>query len=513
MAQNLASKTASGVKWSTASTMFNAILQVGYTAIMARLLDPEEFGLVAMMHVVLRFVDYFAKMGMAHAVIQKKELSKEDIRAAFTTSLFLGVVSMILVLLLAPLAVNIFDSDRLINVIRFASLSFFIQGISTTSVSLLSRELNFKAMAINNITSYVIGYVIIGITMAYSGYGVYSLISAMLSQVLINGIMCYLVTKHSIKPIFQWKHFKPLFSYGSKISIISFFEFIMGSMDKLLIGRMLGSGMLGFYDRAFQLIYLPVYYISMSISRVMFSSFSKLQSDMKELFRSYSSTITLAGLLVFPVCFGVSAASNEVVRIVLGEGWDKSIEILRVLSFAVPLAMMNTFFSGIVCEATANLNKKLYITLFQIVVLATGFYYFSRYGLIGFAGVFVVSEILRTILYFIALGDIMKVSVFAIFKSYLPGLVNGVIIGSGIFLVSYLSDSYQIILPITFALELITGAMLMAILILIFPHPIVLIRIHRFIGKFENMDQSKFYFRYYKLYASRINKMMLAHKG
>jgi len=513
MSQNLASKTASGVKWSTASTMFNASMSLGYTAIMARLLDSEEFGLFAMMHVVLRFVDYFAKMGMAHAVIQKKELSNEDIRAAFTTSFFLGVGGMVLVFLLAPLAVNIFDDGRLINVIRFASLSFLFQGISSISVSLLSRDLNFKSMAINNITSYIIGYILIGVTMAFYGYGVYSMISAMLSQVLINGIMCYAVTRHSIIPIFQWKYYKPLFSYGGQISIISFFEFIMGSMDKLLIGRLLGSSLLGFYDRAFQLIYLPVYNVSISVSRVMFASFSKLQSDLKELFKSYYSTITLTALLVFPVSFGISAAAKEVVNVVLGEGWEQSIAILRILSFAVPMAMMNTFFSGIVCEATANLDKKLYITLFQIAFLASGFYYFSQFGLEAFAGVFVASELIRTVLYFFTLSNILKVSFFDILKGYLPGLSNGLIIGLGILLVSFLGSNYNLPSSVTFALEILTGALLISVLILLFPHPIILVKIHGYISKFENMDQQKFYFKYYKLYSEHINKKMIAYRG
>ena len=420
---------------------------------------------------------------------------------------------MILVFSIAPLAVYIFDSERLINVIRFASLSFLIQGISTTSVSLLTRELNFKAMAINNISSYIIGYLFIGIGMAYYGFGVYSLISAMLSQVLINGILCYAVIRHSVKFIFGWQHFKPLFSYGSKISIISFFEFIMGSMDKLLIGRMLGSGMLGFYDRAFQLIYLPTYNISISVSRVMFSSFSKLQADLKELFRSYSSTVTLTSIIVFPICFGVIASAKEIVYVILGEGWDQSIDVLKILSLAVPLALMNTFFSGIVCEATANLKKKLYITIFQIVFLASGFYYFSDYGLNTFALVFLAGECIRTLLYVFTLSGILHVNPIKIIKSYVPGVTMGLIVGGGIYLITYMANLYEFALLVTFILQILTGIAIMLLIVLIFPHPLILVRIHSFIKRFENANSRKFYTRYLLMYSNHINKKMLEHKG
>src|SRR3989337_3318800 len=133
MNESLSSKTFHGLKWSYISTITNAVLQIGFTAVMARLLEPRAFGLVAMAGVVLRFGSYFAQMGVAQALIQKKDVSNEDIRAAFTSALFLGVLFFGLFWIAAPLAVYVFNNEEVIPVLRLMALSFVLTGLSTTA--------------------------------------------------------------------------------------------------------------------------------------------------------------------------------------------------------------------------------------------------------------------------------------------------------------------------------------------------------------------------------------------
>jgi len=171
MTDNLTSKTLHGLKWSYISTLTKSVLQIGFTAIMARLLEPAAFGLIAMAGVILRFGSYFAQMGVGSALIQKKEISDEDVRAAFTSALFLGVLFCVSVWFLAPLAIYIFDSERVIPIIRVIirvmALSFIITGLTTTALSLLRRNLEFRSLAVTEIVSYVLGYGLIGITLAF----------------------------------------------------------------------------------------------------------------------------------------------------------------------------------------------------------------------------------------------------------------------------------------------------------------------------------------------------------
>ena len=145
MTDNLTSKTLHGLKWSYLSTIVNSVLQIGFTAIMARLLEPAAFGLIAMAGVILRFGSYFAQMGVGSALIQKKEISDEDVRAAFTSALFLGILFCVLVWLCAPFAIYIFDNEKVIPIVRVMALSFVITGLSTTALSLLRRNMKFRS--------------------------------------------------------------------------------------------------------------------------------------------------------------------------------------------------------------------------------------------------------------------------------------------------------------------------------------------------------------------------------
>ncbi len=136
MDKNLTYKTVHGIKWNYFSTFITAAMQIGYTATMARLLEPAAFGLVAMAGVILRFGSYFAQMGIERAVIQKKELSKEEIRSSFTLSVLLGIIFFILIWFLAPLALYIFNNEKVVLVVKIMAFSFLITGLSTTSLGL-----------------------------------------------------------------------------------------------------------------------------------------------------------------------------------------------------------------------------------------------------------------------------------------------------------------------------------------------------------------------------------------
>ena len=234
---------------------------------MARLLEPAAFGLVAMAGVILRFGSYFAQMGIERAVIQKKELNEEDIKASFTLSVFLGMIFFLILWFLAPLALYIFNNEEVVIVVKVMALSFLITGLSTTSLGLLKRNLNFRSIAVIEIASYVLGYLGIGITMAVLGFGVWSLVFAALSQAFFAAIIAYIFVRHNFA--FKLKDYKPLFSFGSKVTIISFFEFIGGSLDTLLIGRFLGASLLGIYNRAYTIVNLPLYNLYTSITRVL----------------------------------------------------------------------------------------------------------------------------------------------------------------------------------------------------------------------------------------------------
>ncbi|UOQ76610.1 oligosaccharide flippase family protein [Hymenobacter sp. 5516J-16] len=313
-ASNLTTAAVNGVKWSTAATITISLLQIGYTATMARLLTPAAFGLVALAGVILRFGSYFAQMGMEQAIIQKPEITRADVRAAFTSSLGLGILFAGALALGAPLAAGIVRAPEVVPVVRMLAVGLLLTGFNATALSLLRRRMKFRTLAIIEVTSYVVSYAALGIGLAFQGFGVWSLVAAMLGQGVLLTILSYAAERHDLRLLFDWETYRPLVEYGGRMSAISFLEFLTGSLDTLLIGRLLGAAALGIYSRGWMLIGLPVYLLTTSVSKVVFPSFSQMQTDRPRLKTVYLSSITLIAALVIPICAGAAIAAPRLCK-------------------------------------------------------------------------------------------------------------------------------------------------------------------------------------------------------
>jgi O-antigen/teichoic acid export membrane protein len=459
--QSLSARTLRGVQWATLSTLITAVLQVGYTAVMARLLSPQAFGLVAMAGVVLRFGSYFAEMGLGHALVQRPELQPTDIRATFTASLLLSATFTALAWLLAPLAVFFLANDAVIPLVRGMALGFFFTGLGMTATSLLRRELRFKSLAIIEVVSYVLGYGGVGISMALSGGGVWSLVAAGLAQQLLLSLLTYSVVRHPIRPVLTWAPYAPLLGYGSRVSFITFLEFLSGNLDTLLIGRLLGPGALGIYSRAYQLLYLPTYYLTHSLARVVFPALSQIQAQLARLRQVYLSSTTLVAWLVLPLCAGMAVAAPELVKTMLGTRWGAAVPVLQLLCLAIPLTM-TTMFAGIVCDACAYLQRKLVLNLQYLTVLAALLYGLHGYGLLGIAAAIVLGETVRTLMYMRLMHLDLDLPYRELLRMYGPGLRLALLVGGSIALASAPLRAAQAPLLATLLLQMLVGAVVLA---------------------------------------------------
>ncbi|WP_276497251.1 lipopolysaccharide biosynthesis protein [Pontibacter litorisediminis] len=498
MSKNLASKAVSGLKWGTVSTVANAVMQIGYTSAMARLLAPEAFGLVAIASVILRFGSYFAHLGLSQAIIQKDELTEDNIRAAFTSSALLGLFFTVLIWALAPFATMFFDNDvygseQVTPIVRLMSMALLIGGLSSTASSLCERNMRFKELSIVETLSYIISYLGVGVVLAYLGYGVWSLVIATLTQASLVALGAYFITRHNVLPLFKWESYKPLFSYGSRMSVISFLEFLSQDMATILIGKTLGPYRLGLYDRAHRLVNLPMYMLTRTISRVIFPSFSKLQAETSKLASAYISSTTLLATIIIPTCLGLLVAAPEVVYILLGDQWGESIPVLQVLCLAIPLSFI-TMFAGIVCDAKAVLNIKIVLTLVFIGVITTFFFVLRQYGLIGFAFAVLAGEIVRILFYQTVLNRILKLSYLEQMQVYVPGLVNGVLIAAIIYALSSVLRGLDLSHVLVLACQITTGAILFIVLTLFFPHNTLKTQINKLLSKFGVDENSTSYY-------------------
>ena len=431
---------------------------------MARLLEPAAFGLIAMAGLVLRFGSYFAQMGIERALIQKKEINEDDIKSSFTLSVFLGIIFFMLLWFLAPLALYIFNNEKVVLIVKVLALSFLITGLSTTSLGVLKRDLNFKAIAVIEVSSYILGYLCVGITMAILGFGVWSLVYASLSQAFFASITSYIFVKHNLSFTFELKHYRPLFSFGSKVTIISFFEFIGGNLDTLLIGRFLGASLLGIYNRAYMIVNLPLQNLNTSITRVLFPSFSIIQNEKLRLKNAFIDSLSVNAFFLIPICIFISISAKDIVLIFLGEKWQASIEILRILAIVTPFYLINNYM-GVLFEATAYLKIKLifqisFVTFLSIVLLTL-----VPYGLIYVAFGLLASVIIQHVVYLYLTRSLLSLDIKEILIIYYPSAIASLTIGISTYLVNLLLFTMKIILIYKFCLQSFVGLCLILILL------------------------------------------------
>jgi lipopolysaccharide exporter len=482
--KNLTTTTLHSMTWTTAATIVTSVLQIGYTAVMARLLPPAAFGLVALAGVVLRFGGFFAQMGMAQAIVQKPELTDEDIRAAFTSSLLLGGVFAGAMVVGAPLARLLFEQHQVVQLVRVMALGTFVSGLMATAMSLLRRRMQFQTLAKMEIAAYVLAYGVVGVGLAWRGFGVWSLVWASLSQGIIMAILAYAVTQHSVRLYFSWPHYRPLLSYGGRISVTGFLEFISSSLDTILIGRVLGAALLGIYNRAYMLISLPLYLITTSVSKVIFPAFSQLQFNMAKLRSVYLSSTTLVAAVVLPLSAGMAVAAPELVRALLGPGWGASVPVLRLMSLPVSMSLI-TMFAGVMCDARAQLNHKIVVNVISLLTLVGLFWLLRGYGLLGFVGALLINEFVRTGLFMVLMHQDLAIGYGRLLSVFLPGIWHAGWVAGALALARWAMLPLHLPVVVQLGLLMLAGAVALGVLVLVLPLPLLRHELFSFLSRLD----------------------------
>lgn len=430
--RNLTRQTLSGMKWTYVQMVLSAGLQIAVTAFLARLLTPAAFGLVALADLTLRFVNYVARAGVGQAIIQKPDLEPIHVRAGVTASIGLGLVFAAGVWVLAPVAALFFDDPSVTPVLRWMSLSLLLQGLGATAEGLLTRELRFQALAVRSLASYVIGYPIVGLTLAFLGAGVWSLVAAALVQTAARSLFTYLARPHTMRPTLNGPAHRSLLAFGGRVSLISFFEFLGSELDTLVVGRFAGASALGLYNRAYILVRLPVYYLTTSFSRVLFPAFSSVQHDVRRFRGAYVSAAGLTAAVIFPTAAGIAVAGAEIVQVVLGDQWTEAIPILPWIAVASALSMV-THLAAVSTEARAELNAKIAISVAKVAVLGGLLVLATGRGLWAYGAALAGASLFAHVAYVLLVGRTLQAPLSSVLAPYPPALVTAGTVAATIF--------------------------------------------------------------------------------
>ncbi|HEY6795297.1 MAG TPA: lipopolysaccharide biosynthesis protein [Kineosporiaceae bacterium] len=366
----LTAQAASGLSWSSVSTMALVVANLAYTATVSRLLDPTAFGLVAMANLVVLFGQYFARMGLASALVQKASLSDDEIRAASTAGILIGLGCTGLVWLVAPAVGSLFHSQELVPVLRGLGLSFLFVGWSMTGVGLLLRGLRFRARSMVSVAAYVVGYLVVGVGLALLGAGVWSLVAAAVSSTVIQAAWQYALVRHPVRPVLRWQPYRSVCGYGTQLSVAHVLDYLGGNLDTFTVARIADAAVVGQYSRGYYLVFQPLSnYLSATLNTVVFATLSRLQDDLPRLRRGYLSVASLGALLVFPLCAGMAVAAPELVAVVLGPQWGPVTGLIPWFAAAGGCHVVSQLAQSL-AEARAELNRSVAVQVAYLVALA-----------------------------------------------------------------------------------------------------------------------------------------------
>lgn len=468
---SLKAKTVNAMKWSYLSMFVGLALQLFFAAILSRLLTKEQFGVWAIAAVLQRFGQFITDLGVGQAIVQKAELSEDDIRAGFTAAMLLGIITTILAWILAPVASGFFpDVPNLVPVFRGYALVYILSSGIIISASLLRRALNFPPLVRAELTSYALGHGVIGLSAAYLGYGAMSLVISAIAQAVIQLALLYWATRHTVKPIFKWSAFQGLMNFGVKATAVNFLEYLSSILDTLIIGKLYSPVALGAYSRTFSTLAMPATNFASSLSRVMAPSFSAVQNEPERLRRAYLSGLRAVALVIGSATGCILIDAPEIVRVMLGPNFLDSITLMQIFALYIPFAVL-TNLSAVLAEATARLGMKIRIQMVYFVLLGAGFW--TAYSLGGrveeIAMVLVGASALRSVAFAVLARNIIRGGGRQIALSY--GLGGLAFIGSALLTAAVVIPLRALDIPLAllFILQLILGAGVVGAVVLLGP--------------------------------------------
>ncbi len=385
---SLREKAVKGVLWSAIQNWGSNLLSLVVLLVLARLLDAEAFGLVAMGFVFTGFMAVFLRQGFGQAIIQRDNLEAEHLDTAFWISVAAGVVLTAVGIAAADLVAALFREAELAPVVRWLSLSFLIGAFSNTQQAILQRRLAFKSLAIRSLVGSAAGGCA-GIVMALMGCGVWSLVGQSLTQSLVSVVVLWYAS--GWRPGFRVSssHARDLFSFGLSIIGIELLNFVNRRLDHLLIGCFLGSVPLGYYTIAYALVLRTVQMLTQTVSPASLPTFSRLQHSPDQMRHAFLTATRMMSLLAFPVFLGMSVLAPELVVVLFGVKWAPSIPVMRVLAF-IGILQSVLFFNGAVMLASGKPTWHLGLTLLNALVNVVAFIIVVRWGIVWVASAFVI---------------------------------------------------------------------------------------------------------------------------
>ncbi len=417
----------SNTRWVALSQGARVVSQLVSMTVLARMVAPDAYGLMALAAIVTNLAYLFRDMGTGAALIQAAAVSPRMAATVHWSNLGLGTVIGLAVVLSAPLMAHVFHEPKLASVLLMLALVFPVTAVGVVHQALLERESKFSVVAGAEIAASL-GGLITALVLAWQGAGVFSLVAQMIVATTVSTSI--IVLRSSFKPARHWDlaEFKSIAGFSGNLSLFNFVLYVARNADSMVVGRMLGSAALGVYSMAYRLMLFPLQNMTFVASRVLFPVMSRKQGDgsVAEMAALYLRTLGFIAFLTAPLMAGLFCLREPFVRVMLGPQWQTSVVLLAWLA---PVGFIQSLVSstGTILMARGSTGLMLRLGIVGAVLQVGGVTLGARWGIEGVACGYLVANVINAFpaLYFS--GRLIGLGLGAVAASVAPAVASALL--------------------------------------------------------------------------------------
>ncbi|MFB5079715.1 lipopolysaccharide biosynthesis protein [Raoultella sp. C349492] len=432
----------SNAKWNMASQFFKMLVQLINIIYLAKIIPPGEYGLMAMALVVVNLGILLRDLGTSAALIQRKDLSESLVNTVFWLNLLMGVGLFLIVFSSSSIISEIYNQPKLTLVLMLLSFSFPLSSCAAAHLALLERDSKFRIVSKIEISSSLLS-LLVAITLANMGYGVYSLVGQAVTLNLISAVQFWMASKWrpSIRAFINIDDLKSIFGFSANLSLFNLINYFSRNADSFIIGKFMSASILGSYNLAYRIMLFPLQSLTFVATRSLYPILSKKQDNEKEIAEIYLNCVFVILLITAPLMSGLAFYSEPFIRLLFGKEWYVTGEVLKWLApTAIIQAVLST--SGAVFMAKGRTDVLLKLGIIGMILQVGSFLIGVQYSIKVFAICYLLANVLNFFPVMFTLMRLLGQNLFILFKKI-----------TAIFVATFLMLSYLYFINLFYSME------------------------------------------------------------
>lgn len=463
MDRSLKDKTVSSLIWKFIEKFGAQLMQFVVSIVLARMLMPEDYGIIAITTVFLAIANVFVDSGFSSILIRKLDADDLDYSTVFYFNLSVSVVLYLLFFFVfAPLLSKLYDMPQLMPVLRALALVLIMSSYNSMQKTILSKKLLFRRLFLSTFAAIIISSAV-GIALAYYGYGVWALVAQQLTSTGVSMIVMTFTVKWRPKLIFSFNRLKALYSLGWKFFTVSLINVIYDNLHSIVIGKKYDEATLAYWSKGRQFPGLIVDNINGTVGSVMYPVMSQKQDDPESLKRILKTSIKTVTYVIWPMMIGLIVCSDSVIRFLLGEKWIQSAFYMRMFCIyfsLIPLITIDQTLFQVMGKGKLLLVTEIAKKICGLSILVTALFFGLKWIAIGL----VLDSVLAFIIATLPCKKLINYGILNIIKDLLPNFLICGVMGACVYALSLIKIDYRLILFI----QIFTGIVLYILLSWIF---------------------------------------------